>query len=741
MMRLALGFFLTLTSATGLLAGVIPPRELHAVRCHGLKIDGILEPEWFSGGVADSFVEKRPVEGSPITLPTRAYILYDDDALYVGFLCLDTAPDSIMSRVQRRDNYDRSDYVGVMLDSFHDRRNCYAFVVTASGVQTDGTYTNENVADLAWDGIWQSAVGQTDSGWVAEIRIPFQSIRHGGPREDGWGFNVSRYILRRQEGASWQPINRERDFRVSEMGVLKGLENIASARHMEILPHAIGRWDAASTAHAYSGQYGWDNFGADFKYVPRASWTMDLSYRPDFAQVDVDDEIINLSDYPVYVSEKRPFFLESKELFDDAPVSLFYTRRINNPIAGGKVNLRQDNFRASVLMARDDHATGLVGARYAAAGRGVWNLGRLSTLGVTGTYLHDKSYWPGLQAAAGSVDARIRWHERDRLLIAVAGVNRQYLNHHSNSDPYAVNFRDHRRQPVEGYADMFKDFHFTTVDVSADYRGEDFNINDLGWDSFSNLVLQRLWIGKDYYPKTSAFQYVGYDVSFRHRTLTDNSHPETFLDYDLYATTRENIQMQIGSEFGNWYRRNYYTAADKPYRDNFGWFAPEYHPISTYWLWIASDQRKPLEAEVTATYGSLYEGRKWSLEPDVTVKPRANLDFMAALSWQHVWNLTPQTMSDLGLKDSQGRDIRNPRVWRLRARYSPVLNVSLRGTVQWREDAHAVQTNLLLAWNWRSGSWFYVVYDETGRPAEPLSLSKPGDRTVRLKWTYYFTVS
>ncbi|HEY3295165.1 MAG TPA: DUF5916 domain-containing protein [bacterium] len=721
-MRLSLTVLLTFLTAAALSAEIIPPRELHAVRGHDLRIDGTLETAWLSGAVADSFVQKRPVEGAPATLPTRAYVMYDNDALYVAYLCLDTAPDSITSRVQRRDNTDRSDVVQLILDTFHDRRNAYVFTVTASGVQADGTMSNENIGDMAWDAIWQSAVGRTDSGWVAEIRIPFQSIRHGGVQADGWGINLVRYIDRRQESAFWQPVNRERGFRVSEMGYLKGLDHIASARHVEVLPHVVGRWDAQAPTSRYSSQNRWRNLGMDVKLVPGSAWTMDLAYRPDFAQVDVDDEIINLSDYPVYVSEKRPFFLESKELFDNAPVALFYTRRINDPVGGGKLNVQRENFRATVLAARDD-ATLYTGLRDAAAGRVVWNLGRVSAVGFTGTYLRDRGAYTGLHAAAGSLDARIRWHERDRLLLAVSGVDRS----------------GGTSRPVQGSADLFHDFHFTTADVSFDYRGADFNINDLGWDSFSNYSQQRLWVGKDYYPKTSVFQYVGYDVSYRYRALTDNSHPETFLDYNLYATSRENIQFQAGSEFGNWQRRDYWAAVT-PYRDNFGTFAPEYHPVATHWLWIASDQRKPVEAEVTATYGSLYEGHKWSLDPDVTVKVRENLDFMAAMSWQHVWDLQSPTMLELGLTKRNGDLNYDPRVWRLRARWSPTLNVSLRGTVQWREDAATVQTNLLLAWNWRSGSWFYVVYDEAGRPTYPLEFAQPGDRTLRLKWTYYFTV-
>ena len=249
-----------------------PERIMETAPARDLRIDGRLEPAWLAGACADSFVQRQPAEGWPGSLPTRAYVLYDRDALLVAFLCLDTAPDSIRGRVQRRDNDARSDAVQLILDTFHDRRNSYYFTVTASGVQCDGTVTNETVVDAAWDGIWQSAVERTDSGWAAELRIPFASIRHGGAREDGWGINLNRYIERRQEDMFWQPVSQERGFRVSEMGAVRGLRQIGSARHLELLPHAVGRWDAPA-----KGQWGsrndWENLGGHVKLVPGPDWT------------------------------------------------------------------------------------------------------------------------------------------------------------------------------------------------------------------------------------------------------------------------------------------------------------------------------------------------------------------------------------------------------------------------------------------------------------------------------------
>ena len=209
-------------------------RTLTAARATGIRLDGVLESEWFQNAPADCFVQRDPDGGAPSTLATRVWLLYDESALYAGFLCLDSAPDSIRGRIQRRDNDGGSDFVDLFLDTFHDRRNCYWFTLTAAGVQAEGTFAGESLSDDTWDGLWQSAVVKTDSGWSGELRIPFSSIRHGGPRSDGWGLNFARRIERRHEVDFWQPVDPERNFRVGEMGTLEGLDDIAPAGHVEL---------------------------------------------------------------------------------------------------------------------------------------------------------------------------------------------------------------------------------------------------------------------------------------------------------------------------------------------------------------------------------------------------------------------------------------------------------------------------------------------------------------------------
>jgi hypothetical protein len=710
-------------------ASTVEPRVVMATRTNSPKIDGVLEAEWFRAGVADSFVQTQPDDGKPAHLPTRVYVLYDDDAIYIGALCLDTAPDSIHGPLLRRDNERNSDLIDIYLDTFHDHRNAYWWTLTAAGVQSEGTVANENSYDNALDMIWQSAVGRTDSGWVAEVKLPFSSFRHGGARPDGWGFNVSRYVERRDERSYWQPVNRDRSFRVSEMGVLSGLAGLHSAEHLEVLPHAVGRWDAAPSAQAADGSQTpggkwmsnnqWENLGVDVKVVPRASWTADLTYQPDFAQVDVDDEVINLDPYPILVTEKRPFFLESKEIYDNAPITLLYTRRINDPDYGARFNYSQGSLRGNLLAAQDRTLSD--DQRTVAAGRGLWNIGTLHSIGATGTFVNSDI----LRAAAGAVDGRYRWGQENFISGTVSAVDREF--------PGA--------EHVRPYSGIFRTFvgwkQWLKTSYRYLYRGTDYDINDLGYVTYSNVMQNQFDYWGNVYPEKGMLQRIGWDLNTFENRMTNGKYGQGEISTDVFVATRSNHYIGIGSSVGRYARRVYdWENNAGEFRDNFGTFDPDVHWGNDRFAWYDSDSRLPVEFHTNVHYGLYREGKRWSSSNYVLWKPRGNFDASLGIDWFEAW--------DVG-------DINNYlrtdfRVYRLRARYSPTLNVSLRGTVQMEGstipgDPSTVNTNLLLAWNWHPGSWFYVVYDEGGRVAQPLAYAAPGARTLRTKFTYFFTVS
>ncbi|MBL0061513.1 MAG: carbohydrate binding family 9 domain-containing protein [bacterium] len=708
-------------------------------RTSPITLDGRLERVWLEGGKADNFIQREPGYPAPVTQKCEVYVLYDENALYFGYMYYDTAPDSIAGQIQRRDNDSNSDFLDLYLDTFHDHRTGYWFTVTAAGVQAEGTFFSENNLSNSWDAVWESAVAITDSGWSCELRIPFQIMRHGGSREDGWGVSFARKLYRINEAGFWPPVDPEIGWKASKIATLRGLDDIASSAHLEVLPHAVGRWDAPTTKD-FRSENEWENLGLTLKYVPSAALSIDGAYQPDFAQVDVDEAVINLSDYPVFLSEKRPFFLESKEYFEETPYTFVYTRRVADPDYGGRVNYQKGNVKASFLAGKnrlsyfDDQfeTRGLLQDVF--VGRTTLNSGR-HRFGLTGTYLNQTGY----TAAAAGFDAKFRWRVRDQLNLWLSAVDR-------SGDPvqhwYRVaQVRD--EQPVESRVGYVRDYGPFRSELAAAYRGTDYDINDLGWGDPSNQIRQALWIGDNYYLNGTAFRNFGFDINSLRSSLTTGDAPEGYANFNLFTTTRTNWELGGGMEWGDDFRRRYVGLQAGEFRDNFGSFNHEYYKYFWHWGWFWSDQTKPFRYGTDARYRTFRDGNSYSLEPEVSWRPRSNIELGAEMDWTRVWN-SRSFVDDSGHVVTA--DFRN---WILKSSWSPSLKLSFRGTLQWIEKSHFVDdqglffANLLMSYNWSPGSWFYIVYDESGRDIDRLDhadMSIPGDRTLRAKLTYFFTV-
>lgn len=703
-----------------------------------IVLDGHLEKTWLDGGKAENFIQREPGYPAPVTQKSEVYVFYDEDALYFAYMLYDTAPDSIAGQIQRRDNDANSDFLDLYLDTFHDQRNGYWFTVTAAGVQAEGTFFNENNLSNSWDAVWESAVAITDSGWSCELRIPFQIMRHGGPREDGWGVAFARKLYRINEAGFWPPVDPEIGWKASKIATLRGLDNIAPSAHLEVLPHAVGRWDAPATKD-FRSENEWENLGLSLKYVPSAALSIDAAYQPDFAQVDVDEAVINLSDYPVFLSEKRPFFLESKEYFEETPYYFVYTRRIADPDYGGRVNYQKGNVKASFLAGKNRlsyfdeqfESRGLLQDVF--VGRTTVNSGK-HRFGFTGTYLNQNGY----SSQAGGVDARFRWRTQDRLQLWFAAVDRKGtpVQHW-----YRVSeVRD--EQPVEARAAYLRDYGPVRMDVAVAYRGTDYDINDLGWGDFSNTFRQSLWIGDNYYLKGTKLRNIGFDINSLRSALGDGTAAEGYANWNIFMTTRTNWEVGGGMEWGDDFRRRYVGSDGGEFRDNFGSFNHEYYKYFWHWAWLWSDQTKPFRYGSDFRYRTFRDGNSYGIEPELSWRPRSNIELGAEMDWTRVWD-SKSFVDDSG--NVATADFRN---WILKGTWSPSLHLSFRGTLQWIEKSHfddqgLFYTNLLMSYNWSPGSWFYIVYDETGRDIDRfdhVDMSIPGDRTLRAKLTYFFTV-
>lgn len=302
-----------------------------------IHIDGFLsEDEWKSARPITGFRQTEPDEGKPVTESTLVKILYDDEAVYVGFWCYDREPEKITRQLTRRDRWTGSDKVAVRFDSHHDHQTAYYFEINAAGVLRDILFYNNNWDDDSWDAVWEGETKITKWGWCAEYRIPYSALRFSDAEEYVWGVDFSRYIPRRNEFARWQFVPSNETSGVSRYGHLVGIKGITPPGRMETLPYVVSYevTEPKSLGNA-DGREFISDIGVDFKYGLSSSITLDATINPDFGQVESDRSLINLSTYETYFEEKRPFFLEGFEIFDTPFFTQFYSRRIGHSPSGG----------------------------------------------------------------------------------------------------------------------------------------------------------------------------------------------------------------------------------------------------------------------------------------------------------------------------------------------------------------------------------------------------------------------
>jgi hypothetical protein len=307
-----------------------------------ITIDGKFdEAEWLTAHWENQFIQHQPNEGKTPYQKTEFAILYDENNIYVAIKSHDSSPDSISYRLSRRDVQD-GDMVGIVFDSYHDLRTGFSFFVSAAGVKTDMLFSNDGVnEDTTWDPIWWVKTHKTDEGWNAEMRIPLSQLRFEVGADQLWGLQVIRYIFRKDELSSWQLIKHETSGFISQSGTMTGIKDIQPKNTFDVTPYVVARTERfekePENPFRASGKINDLNTGLDAKIGLTNYLTMDLTINPDFGQVEADPSEVNLSTYETFYKEKRPFFIEGKNILnyalqfgngDLASEGLFYSRRI-----------------------------------------------------------------------------------------------------------------------------------------------------------------------------------------------------------------------------------------------------------------------------------------------------------------------------------------------------------------------------------------------------------------------------
>ena len=728
--------------------------RLTAVRSDdGLKIDGNLDdPDWLRAPVATGFTQFSPDYLAPATEKTEVRVLYDDPYLYIGAMAYDSNPSGVIGRETRRDaaTWDTDDTFDVSISPFPDMSNVFFFSTTPLGQQRDSFIGNfgEN-SNGSWDGVWRVKARRHDQGWTAEIAIPFKTFRF--PRDDiqNWGINFRRAIRRKRETAYWRPVSRADGFagmyKLEKGGRLLDLHDVKPGRSLEILPYSvlgsIGNRSRSSALALIPSQTSMDyvaerDIGGDLKWGISPNITLDATVNPDFATIESDQEVVNLSRFEFRFEEKRPFFLEGADLFQfGQPVNffsgsalpLFFSRRIGAQNFDGsftpinlavKVTGKTGRTNFAYFNAQTGGVTQSFGSPIAKTNWQVLrlrqDLARESRIGVMALFKEPGESFAGLSSNAFNrvlgLDGFFRLgqtnHRVEALLarswLPQSDSRMQGLSSSSQSAKTWAGSASHRwRNEIFNVSTTYKDIREGFYADMGFVRRRD--IRQFGWSGESSVLLRRAGIRE-----------IESSVDFE---FTDDHRGSFFsspVSWEISA--RPDVELENGFSVSAEWQREFDTLSFP--RSIAGVdFAAGSYTFDRFSAGFGTNPTRSIVLEADFTQGRFYDGELLNLQADVTLKPIPRL--LLGLEIENN-RLNRKTATGISATDFR-RD--NTVIGRLRLNYSftPEFYISsfIQANRSWK-TAQNLQTgatttlvsNLLVAYRMQSGHSVFIAYNQ-----------------------------
>ena len=698
-------------------------------------VDGHLDDEVWSEAVALSeFRQREPIEGAPASERTEVRILYDDDNLYFGFVLFDSDPSGIRATQLRRDSLrlrtqrpgrgtggggagagaaGRSDdTVSVILDTFHDHRNAFVFTVNALGTRADATVRNEREVNHDWDERWEAAARITDKGWEAEMAIPWASLRYaqGDPI---WGIDFRRQIRRKNEEVVWSNYRQDYEFMtISQAGHLRGLEDLRLTGRFRLKPYVLGGYDSfqqrAVPISETSAAFGIE----DFKIKLTSNLTSQFTYNTDFAQVEVDEQRVNLTRFSLFFPEKREFFLEAANSFSfgntegglgqPPPSRLFFSRRIGLDEDGNSLPI--------------DFGTKLTGK----IGRG--NLGFLNVQTGDSQFGEGRNYtalrWRQDLLARSSVGAfvsNVQGPGGDHNRVAGLDANFTFFDH-LNISGFAATARDNEVEGDSWIGHLQTRWESDLWEANAEIMvvEEDFR-TDFGFIPRTNIIKKRLTGSYKPRPGLSWLRQVEINPVFDRNTTTDGQ----LLTRTSMLLTR--VIFESGDSFFATIR-NRFELLDVPFDVHPTVVIPPGEYDFNQWsITLSSYPGRRVSGGLSIRTGEFFDGDRLFLTPRLSV--RMNENFSLRADYSRNWVSLPGGSFVVHLA-------------RLRADVSFSDRWLTDALVQYDSVTDEISVFGRLRYIYRTGDNFYLVYRQTRRFSGEFAGLE--DRSLTAKMTYAF---
>ena len=681
-------------------------RELPRMSAHRIseeiQVDGILdEPVWQTVEPIRQLYQIQPDQGEPATEDSEIRIMYDDKKLYFGFIFYDSEMDKIVANDMRRDSpgLRSNDYGFLLLDTYNDRRNAVFFRFTPVGGMEDTAVSNSGGSlNTSWDIVWECRCKINEDNWTVEIAIPFSQLRFERSDVMNWGINFGREIARKQEIDAWNEAPKTygglAKYRTAYFGTLEGIEGITPSRHLELLPYILPGASYESSTEETEGVF---DAGLDLKYGVTPNLTADLTFNTDFAQVEADQEEVNLTRFSLFFPEQRPFFLEGASIFDvgiprpsfqrPPPLLLFYSRRIG--LAKG-------------------HAIPILGGGKMTGKIGPYGIGILNVL--TNEFKDDEFQIGEPPIDEPHTNYSVVRVNRDILAGSTVGgivIHKQDADAYNNTAGLDFSYRPTREINIQGLgARTFEtdvsgnsnaffiggDWRTNLFRLDASYTdiGEDFN-PEVGY--IQRRDVRRFSGGGSYTPWPDKFGIreiqIGPDIDL---VLTQGNKLETqeiTFETQFEFVTGDDLEFEVKNTTENLNHYFRIQGVEIP--------ADDYN-FTSFQVSARSSSSRMIGGEVQVEFGEFYSGTRRGILIDATARPTAKLSIEPFIEFNRI--ALPDEEFDA-----------NAFGGRISYSFSTTLFTKL--FTQWSTDRDVLSANFLVNYIYRPGSDFYLVFDQS----------------------------
>ena len=701
-----------------------------------IKIDGILDDsEWEESVPSSGFIQQEPRDKSPATEKTVVRVIRDDNNLYFGITCYDNEPNKIISNEMRRDaSLFNNDNIEIFLDTFNDKKNCYYFRTNPAGARYDAMISEEGKnVNYDWNTIWRCSAKKSDTGWTAEIAIPFYAIRFKEDL-DNWGVNFSREIRRKNEKTFWSYIPRGLGmggkYRVSLYGNMVGLEGLSKGKNVEIVPYANGGKTTEYAPNKSSSDF---DGGVDILYRITGNLRADFSYNTDFAQVEADQEVVNVSRFNLFFPEKRDFFLENAGLFQFGDVVL--SERASGGGEGRRVSSSSSSRQSGYLLyysrrigLKEEEKIPLYGGTKLAG-----KIGK-NSIGFMNMQTKKKQLSEGeIEPTTNYTSLRIK-HD----VLRNSSIGMIFLNKQSSYEKYNRAFGIDGNFPLTTSFTMGGSIAktFTPNVKGKDYAGTFFM--DYRTDVFSWNV-KYLNLGDNFNPEMGFVRRDNIRSTYATATLNKWINKYGLRNFRFYTsfnyvTDDENI-LETKRLSGNLY--TIFSSGDYlgfgVYRDYE--FLDENDDIrdiliplgnykyDTFNLFYSSDHSRVLAGGIRYNFSDYYGGKKRTFSPHYHFRPTPHFNMDVNYDYNHV--ILPNGFFYSNVLSSRITYMVNPDMY-------------IKTYIQWNDLDNQLSANILFHYIYNAANNFYIVYNENRNPDTPRIDLR--DRVLMVKFVYHLFI-